>query len=51
MPVLVIDGEKIPFELALFDLDGTLVDAEDRYRNLASLRYNRLKVRAGNEAA
>jgi HAD superfamily hydrolase (TIGR01509 family) len=47
----MIDGEELRFEFALFDVDGTLVDDEDRYRNLAALRFSAIETRAGRRAA
>ena len=51
MSVLVVDGEKLRVKLVLFDVDGTLVDDEDRYKNLAALRFEALVTRAGLAAA
>jgi phosphoglycolate phosphatase len=42
MPQIVVGGEKAEFLLAIFDLDGTLVNDEERYRNLAALRFKAL---------
>ncbi len=39
MPKMLVNGKELSFRFALFDLDGTLVDDEDRYRNLAAFRY------------
>jgi len=39
MPALVVDSEELRFKLLLFDLDGTLVDDADRYKNLAALHF------------
>ena len=51
MPNIVIDGEELGFEFALFDVDGTLVDDEERYRSLAALRFSAIETRAGRRAA
>jgi phosphoglycolate phosphatase len=51
MPVLVVDGEELRFKLLLFDVDGTLVDDEDRYKSLAVLRFEALEAKAGRAAA
>ncbi len=51
LPKVIIDGEEIRFEFALFDVDGTLVDDEDRYRSLAALRFSAIEARAGRNAA
>ena len=51
MPSMLVNGEELCFEFALFDVDGTLVDDEDRYRSLAALRFNALEARAGRVAA
>jgi phosphoglycolate phosphatase len=51
MPRIVINGTELNFRLALFDLDGTLVDDEDRYKSLAALRFAAIVRRAGSRAA
>ena len=51
MPHLQVNGEELVVEFALFDVDGTLVDDEDRYRSLAALRFKALEARAGRVAA
>jgi len=51
LPNIVIDGEELGFEFALFDVDGTLVDDEERYRSLAALRFSAIETRAGRRAA
>ncbi len=51
MSVLVVDGEKLRVKLVLFDVDGTLVDDEDRYKSLAGLRFYALVTRVGRAAA
>jgi HAD superfamily hydrolase (TIGR01549 family) len=51
LPNILINGEELRFEFALFDVDGTLVDDEDRYRNLAALRFSAIETRAGKRAA
>lgn len=51
LPKIVIDGEELRFEFALFDVDGTLVDDEDRYSSLAALRFSAIETRAGRRAA
>jgi phosphoglycolate phosphatase len=48
---LQVNGEELVFEFALFDVDGTLVDDENRYRSLAALRFDALEARAGRVAA
>ena len=47
MPALLVDSEELRFKLLLFDLDGTLIDDADRYKNLAALRFEALIMRAG----
>jgi len=44
LPKITIKGEEIRFEFALFDVDGTLVDDEDRYRSLAALRFSAIEA-------
>lgn len=51
MPKTIINGKELSFRFALFDLDGTLVDDEDRYRNLAVYRFTAIEARAGRKAA
>lgn len=51
MPMLVVNGEKFEAGFLLFDVDGTLVDDEDRYRSLAALRFDAIEKRAGRKAA
>lgn len=46
-----VNGEIINCKLVLFDLDGTLVDKENRNTVLAKTRYKAITKRAGNEAA
>jgi len=51
MPALLVDSEELRFKLLLFDLDGTLIDDADRYKNLAALRFEALIMMAGRVAA
>ncbi len=51
MPTLMVNDEKLEAEFLLFDVDGTLVDDEDRYRALAALRFDAVAKRAGRKAA
>lgn len=51
MPKLSIYGKIIPCSLILFDLDGTLLDDGDRYKNLAEARVKAIKSTIGEEAA
>ena len=51
MPCLLVNGEKFSSEFLLFDVDGTLVDDEDRYKALASLRFDAIAAKAGRKAA
>ena len=51
LPNIIINGEELGFEFALFDVDGTLVDDEDRYMRLAALRFSAIETRAGSRAA
>jgi phosphoglycolate phosphatase len=48
---LLVNGEEIASSLVLFDVDGTLVDDEDRYKSLAALRFDAIAVKAGMVAA
>ena len=50
MPLLSILGEEIEAELILFDLDGTLLDASTRYRNLARARPETIGRLVGGRA-
>jgi HAD superfamily hydrolase (TIGR01509 family) len=47
----MVNGKKLDATLLLFDVDGTLVDDEDRYKSLAALRFNAIEERAGRLAA
>jgi len=51
LPTLMVDGKELNFKLLLFDVDGTLVDDEDRYQSLAILRFDAIAAKAGREAA
>jgi len=51
MPIILVNGEELDCELLLFDVDGTLVDDDDRYRNLAAIRFSAIEARAGRRAA
>ena len=51
MPILMVNGEKLEAEFLLFDVDGTLVDDEDRYKALATLRFDAIAKMAGKRAA
>jgi len=51
LPSIMVEGEELRFEFLLFDVDGTLVDDEDRYRNLAALRFSAIETRASRRAA
>lgn len=51
MPTLTINGNKYKAELALFDVDGTLVDDTHRYSSLGKARYNAFKQHASTKAA
>ncbi len=51
MPIILVNGDELYCEFALFDVDGTLVDNEERYRNLAALRFSAIEARAGKKAA
>jgi phosphoglycolate phosphatase len=51
LPKIMFDGEELRFEFVLFDVDGTLVDDEDRYSSLAALRFSAIETRAGRRAA
>lgn len=51
MPRFMVNGKNLDADLLLFDLDGTLVDDEDRYKSLAALRFNAIEARAGRHAA
>jgi len=51
LPRMLVNGEELGFEFALFDVDGTLVDDENRYGSLAALRFDAIEARAGRRAA
>ncbi len=51
MPYLLVNGAELSGELLLFDVDGTLVDDEDRYMSLAALRFDEIGKHAGRDAA
>ncbi len=51
MARMLVGGEELIFRLAVFDLDGTLVDDAARYRSLASLRFRRLTELTGERVA
>ena len=48
---MLVNGEELYSEFLLFDVDGTLVDDENRYRSLAALRFDAIAVKAGRMAA
>jgi phosphoglycolate phosphatase len=50
MPFLSILGGEIDAEFILFDLDGTLLDASTRHRNLARARIETIKRHVGGKA-
>jgi phosphoglycolate phosphatase len=50
MPFLSILGEEIEAELIIFDLDGTLLDASTRHRNLARARTETIGRLVGGRA-
>jgi phosphoglycolate phosphatase len=51
LPILMVNGEELEAGFLLYDVDGTLVDDEDRYRSLAALRFDAIAKRAGRKAA
>jgi beta-phosphoglucomutase-like phosphatase (HAD superfamily) len=51
LPILLVNGEELEAGFLLFDVDGTLVDDEDRYKSLAVLRFDAIVKRAGRKAA
>lgn len=51
MPTLRINDEELDAELILFDLDGTLVDDQARYRRLAESRMKAMTRNVSKEAA
>jgi phosphoglycolate phosphatase len=51
MPTLRINHEELDAELILFDLDGTLVDDQARYRRLAESRMKAMARNVSKEAA
>jgi phosphoglycolate phosphatase len=51
MSRIIIDGHEVECSLVLFDLDGTLMDKEERSVVLARSRYASITRLAGREAA
>jgi hypothetical protein len=51
MNELMIEGESVPCEFVLFDLDGTILDDMVRYRTMARARFEVIRDAAGLEAA
>jgi len=51
MADIIIGEKRIPCNLIIFDLDGTLIDAEARFRALAEARMRVMSQRFGGEAA
>jgi phosphoglycolate phosphatase len=51
MKSLTIEGESVPCEFVLFDLDGTILDDMVRYRTMARARFEVMRDGAGAEAA
>lgn len=51
MPTLRINDKELDAELILFDLDGTLVDDQARYKRLAESRMKAMNRRVSKEAA
>jgi len=51
LPTLIISGKKIECMMVVFDLDGTLLDDEPKYRFLAEARMKVMTKMAGREAA
>ena len=51
MRTLTVDGKLFPCEMALFDLDGTILDDMVRYRTMARARFEVIRDAADQEAA
>lgn len=51
MHKLMIEGESVPCQFVLFDLDGTILDDMVRYRTMARARFEVIRDAAGLEAA
>jgi phosphoglycolate phosphatase len=51
MPIIKIKDDEIEAQLILFDLDGTLVNDEDRYRSLGKTRYDLILNHEGEDVA
>ncbi len=51
MNELMIEGESVPCEFVLFDLDGTILDDMVRYRTMARARLLVTRDAACQEAA
>jgi HAD superfamily hydrolase (TIGR01549 family) len=51
MPIIKIKDDEIEAQLILFDLDGTLVNDEDRYLSLGKTRYDLISNHEGEDVA
>ena len=50
MPILSINGNAIQCNLAIFDMDGTIIDIKDRFEMMAKVRAEIMKKTIGNNA-
>ena len=50
MPNLTIDGNPIECKLAIFDMDGTIIDLKDRFEMMAKVRTEIMKKTVGDNA-
>jgi HAD superfamily hydrolase (TIGR01509 family) len=50
MPTLSINGNTIECNLAIFDMDGTIIDIKDRFEMMAKVRAETMKKTVGDNA-
>jgi HAD superfamily hydrolase (TIGR01662 family) len=50
MPTLFINGKRIECNLAIFDMDGTIIDIKDRFEMMAKVRAEIMKKTIGDNA-
>jgi HAD superfamily hydrolase (TIGR01549 family) len=50
MAILSINGESIECNLAIFDMDGTVIDVKDRVEGMAKVRAETMRKTVGDDA-